>query len=501
MANLRGLLASPGLDGAPMKGVYFFPGEGTDDSNWTTHPRFVGDRHWNSDASTRGWVLDRMAAAHVNTVVASWWNTACCSPMTLTEPPAPQPKSWSWLVDAVNERLTSGIGKQPLLIMPAIESALTPQFGWRFADEYPAFLGGLVDRVGWLCEMFDGRYDVWAQMYDLKGRPRHAINIVHACSNVTLSDTEFANGFEVVAKAVHDKWKIDVGFTLDTIPNDHYTAWPGYAGPALLQSAPVLAIHGFTSEIFSPNIHGGDNNIDNNISAMADWKRDAMHDWIREQIPLVLDVSNGYDGHKTFTGSPIYGDTMTSTNDRWRNWMSELKNPGIVGLCVDCWNGYTEGYATVPSAEHGDTVYRWLTELLEPDPREYNHMHFANHVATHRVYGAICERWIRLGADRRFGAPVTDELTSGQGRSQEFTDGKSIYWGPNTGAFELHGLIAQAYREAGGGTSPLGLPISDEEDFSVNVSGNPVSGRRNRFEHGTITWLPGDGSAEIHYTG
>ena len=54
MANLRGLLASPGLDQAPVKAVYFFRGEGSDDSQWTTHPLDIRDRHWNSDDSTRG---------------------------------------------------------------------------------------------------------------------------------------------------------------------------------------------------------------------------------------------------------------------------------------------------------------------------------------------------------------------------------------------------------------------------------------------------------------
>ena len=90
------------------------------------------------------------------------------------------------------------------------------------------------------------------------------------------------------------------------------------------------------------------------------------------------------------------------------------------------------------------------------------------------------------------GAPVSPEFQSGRGRGQEFTDGKSIYWSRHTGAFELHGLIAKLYRELGGGSSHLGLPVSDEEDYGV--------GRRNRFEHGEITWVHGDPVAHVHYT-
>jgi hypothetical protein len=60
---------------------------------------------------------------------------------------------------------------------------------------------------------------------------------------------------------------------------------------------------------------------------------------------------------------------MNYSDDRWRNWLSELKSSGIKGIVMDTWNGYTEGYAAVPSREHGAIVYNWLTDLLEPDPR------------------------------------------------------------------------------------------------------------------------------------
>ena len=72
---------------------------------------------------------------------------------------------------------------------------------------------------------------------------------------------------------------------------------------------------------------------------------------------------------------------------------------------MDTWNGYTERYAAVPTREHLYVVPHWLTDLLEPHPRIYSHMHCVSGQATHRVYGAICEKWVQLGADRSFGAP------------------------------------------------------------------------------------------------
>lgn len=168
--------------------------------------------------------------------------------------------------------------------------------------------------------------------------------------------------------------------------------------------------------------------------------------------------------------------------------MSQLKGPGVTGITFNTWNGYTEGYAAAPSREHGWTVYNWLTDLLEPLPWHYSHMHYVNGARSHRVYGAICEKWIQLGADR-FGAPVSEELPSTLGRMQNFADGKAIYWSAATGAHEVHGLIAKTYRQEGGDASCLGLPVSDEE-----ANGE---GRVSYFQHGRIDWNPGDTRAHI----
>src|SRR6185295_5913251 len=134
--------------------------------------------------------------------------------------------------------------------------------------------------------------------------------------------------------------------------------------------------------------------------------------------------------------------------------------------------------------EHGGTVYEWLTDLLEPPPWDYSHMHYVNGARTHRVYGAICEKWIRLGADRGFGAPVSEELPSALGRMQHFTDGKAIYWSGTTGAYEVHGVIGRTYREEGGDASRLGLPVSDEQPNG--------GGAFSLFQNGRIDWAPGD---------
>jgi uncharacterized protein with LGFP repeats len=155
----------------------------------------------------------------------------------------------------------------------------------------------------------------------------------------------------------------------------------------------------------------------------------------------------------------------------------------------ECASAHSCDAEAVPTQEHGWTVYNWLRDLMEPPPWDYSHIHYVNGAATHRVYGAICEKWLQLGGDRGFGAPVSEELHSTLGRKQYFTDGKAIYWSGTTEAHELHGLIALTYREEGGDASCLGLPISDEQPAGTS--------RVSFFQHGRIDWSPGDGRAHM----
>jgi LGFP repeat len=508
----RGLLASAGFEGQAVKGVYFFPGDRHKDiSIYTTHPLDPRDLQWDSDPSTRAWVMDRMVQAHVNTVVMSYWsNMPQWSPMEIG------PTTLSGVLDAVQGR--------PLVIMPAIEGGFDPKNPqiphFTFSAEFPfnpadrQVAPGLIERIGLLVELFQGRMHLWGRMYDREGNPRFAVNILHASSDVIrqdlstrADDEEFAKAFDQVAAEVEARFKIPIGFTLDAIGGQSYSALPNQAGAALERTRSVLALHGFASEIFSGLVKNGppcaeeknwlecqphDNNIDN-LERLADWKRSSLLDWIATGVPVVLDVNNGFDGRivwgKGPGGSGYWGDNLDYTEDRWRNWMSQLKGAGIRGITFDTWNGYTEGYAAVPSIEHGSTVLDWLTDLLEPHPSDCSHMHYVNGARTHRVFGAICEKWMALGADRAFGAPVSDELPSARGRVSYFADGKAIYWSAATQAHEVHGAIAKTYRRIRADASCLGLPVSDEQASDI--------GRVSNFERGRIDWMQGDTDGRV----
>src|SRR6266487_3097658 len=109
-SELRALLASPGLNGKPVKGVYFFPGELEHNVPLcTVHPLYEVDKIWNSVPSGRSSVIGRMLTAHANTIVMSYW-----SDLTIWSPMDVLPgKTLPGVLHAVQGR--------PLVIMPAIE--------------------------------------------------------------------------------------------------------------------------------------------------------------------------------------------------------------------------------------------------------------------------------------------------------------------------------------------------------------------------------------------
>jgi hypothetical protein len=239
-----------------------------------------------------------------------------------------------------------------------------------------------------------------------------------------------------------------------------------------------------------PNGTPVDNNR-SNLTALIDWKAAALRDWVATGVPVIYDVSSGYDGRLVFRGGGTFfwGDNADYTDDRWRNALSQFKGNGIAGITFNTWNGYTEGFAAVPTVEHGTTIYNWLTDLYEPDPRVCSHMHYANGQRTHRAFGAICEKWVSLGGDRGLlGPPTSGEQASARGRGSHFARG-SIFWSGGTGAHEVHGLIRDAYGESRWDAGCLGLPTSDEEDGG--------GGRQARFQGGVITWTRGAPRAQV----
>lgn len=105
--------------------------------------------------------------------------------------------------------------------------------------------------------------------------------------------------------------------------------------------------------------------------------------------------------------------------------------------------------------------------------------------------GAIDAKYRALGGcSSVVGGAVTAELGTpdGIGRYNVFERG-SIYWTPNTGAFEVHGRIREVWGELGWENGALGYPVSDE--YSV------AGGRRSDFQNGAIVWTAATGETRV----
>ena len=108
----------------------------------------------------------------------------------------------------------------------------------------------------------------------------------------------------------------------------------------------------------------------------------------------------------------------------------------------------------------------------------------------HEVHGAIHAKYLALGAETSIlGYPTTDETGTpdGIGRYNHFQAG-SIYWTPNTGAYEVHGLIREFWAANGWERNPnLGYPISDEL-----IPDRRIGHRRPETRRKPILNLPAD---------
>jgi uncharacterized protein with LGFP repeats len=98
--------------------------------------------------------------------------------------------------------------------------------------------------------------------------------------------------------------------------------------------------------------------------------------------------------------------------------------------------------------------------------------------------------WIGAPVDAGAGSGEMD-LGDGRGRARDYENG-SIYWTPQTGAFEIHGDIRIHYGRVGGHRGFLHYPVTDETGTPDGV------GRFNHFEGGSIYWTPETGAKEVH---
>jgi M6 family metalloprotease-like protein len=125
---------------------------------------------------------------------------------------------------------------------------------------------------------------------------------------------------------------------------------------------------------------------------------------------------------------------------------------------------------------------------------QYGSIYWTSANGAHEVHGLINGRYLALGGAAKLGYPATDETTPPSNTAVRYNDfnGYSIYWKSSTGTFEVHGDIRVKYLSLGGPGGFLGVPITDE-----SVTPDTI-GRYNHFENGSIYWTPQTGAHEVH---
>lgn len=110
----------------------------------------------------------------------------------------------------------------------------------------------------------------------------------------------------------------------------------------------------------------------------------------------------------------------------------------------------------------------------------------------------IRQRWLSAALQPAIGLTTSDEQATpdGIGRFSRFERGV-IYWAPRCGAFEVLGPILGKWAELGSESGSLGYPVTGEL-----AQPGTDGGRYNVFEHGIVTWQPGQAAAQAgphHY--
>lgn len=170
------------------------------------------------------------------------------------------------------------------------------------------------------------------------------------------------------------------------------------------------------------------------------------------------------------------------------------------------WETSVIGYPTTDETGTPDGIGRY-NHFQNPSTGVTGSIYWTPQTGAWEVHGAIRDKWSALGWETSvIGYPTTDENTTpdGIGRYNHFTNltsgvTGSIYFTANYGAWEIHGAIRSHWQALGWETSALGYPVTDESTTPDGV------GRYNHFKNphlgdqgGSIYWTPSTGAWEVH---
>jgi uncharacterized protein with LGFP repeats len=131
-----------------------------------------------------------------------------------------------------------------------------------------------------------------------------------------------------------------------------------------------------------------------------------------------------------------------------------------------------------PTASATESPAPSTTQMAGADGKEYT------------VEGAILDKYNSLSqtAKTDLGKPTGNEQKNPDGGVYQQFDGGVIVH--KTQSYVVWGKIRDKWNELGGSQGKIGYPTSDETDTAGG-------GKQSTFEHGTITWKPGDAEATV----
>jgi uncharacterized protein with LGFP repeats len=111
------------------------------------------------------------------------------------------------------------------------------------------------------------------------------------------------------------------------------------------------------------------------------------------------------------------------------------------------------------------------------------------------VQGLILTKYQSLpdAAKKDLGGPTRDQVANPDGGVWQPFDGGVIIYKTTAAAYVVWGKIRDAWILLGGSQGKLGYPTSDEVD-------SPDGQKKQTFEHGTLTWKPGENEATVSYS-
>lgn len=239
------------------------------------------------------------------------------------------------------------------------------------------------------------------------------------------------------------------------------------------------------------------------------WARDAKSGRIHQYTSR----KNPVDGDVTFADLTVYADTSVRSASIGSGFTAaayphlstngDFENDGF----ADLWARNAEGSAVEfpgQALKDGSAFGAARPLVTGGTPWGTCETFESKDTGKRSLCGPILAKYKALGGPAGFGYPTTDIVTAPDktGRYTHFaapkttTANRSIYWSPDTGAWEVHGSIWVKWTELGREGGLLGYPTADERPTSDGV------GRFNTFSKAgrpsAIYYTQPIGAHEVH---